>query len=230
MSRVTVQTRGEEPSPSPASRILGPATAPQRRRTDLLSDPRSDDLRKARGQRSRNHIILALLDLMRSGVLHPSVDQVARTAHVSVRTVYNHFHDREHLVACAVDVGLVSAIEDVLPVPAGAPRTFRIRATCRQRRDLFEQLDTFERVVHAGALANEELRTLLGRHHAALRHQLALAFAPELLAQGGRGPLLLDQLATAASWEHWRELREAHGCSAATAETIMTTFLADILR
>ncbi|MEM7767323.1 MAG: TetR/AcrR family transcriptional regulator [Pseudomonadota bacterium] len=55
------------------------------------------DGRRRRSERSRKLIIGALLELIRSGDMHPSARKVADTADVSLRTVYRLFEDVETL-------------------------------------------------------------------------------------------------------------------------------------
>ena len=57
------------------------------------------DGRVQRSQRSRQAMVQALFDLVGSGVLQPTAQQVARRAKVGIRTVFRHFSDMDSLLA-----------------------------------------------------------------------------------------------------------------------------------
>src|SRR5271166_5670392 len=57
------------------------------------------DGRQRRSARSREGIVQALFELVGSGVLRPTAQQVAETAGVGIRSVFRHFADMESLFA-----------------------------------------------------------------------------------------------------------------------------------
>ena len=57
----------------------------------------SSDGRVRRGERSRDQIVGALLELVQEGFLRPAAEQVARRARVGTRTVFRHFEDMDSL-------------------------------------------------------------------------------------------------------------------------------------
>lgn len=60
------------------------------------------DGRYARSERSRQAMVDALLDLLRSGTIRPSSAQIAQRAGVTQRTLFNQFGDMDSLItACA---------------------------------------------------------------------------------------------------------------------------------
>src|SRR5690606_1225542 len=59
------------------------------------------DGRAVRAERTRQAIVDALLTLLESGEVRPTADQIAGAAGVSTRSVFQHFPDREDLLAAA---------------------------------------------------------------------------------------------------------------------------------
>ena len=55
------------------------------------------DGRRRRGQNNRARIVTAMLEIIRTGDMSPSADQVAARADVGLRTVFRHFKDMDSL-------------------------------------------------------------------------------------------------------------------------------------
>ena len=95
------------------------------------------DGRLLRGERTRLQIIDATIELIHAGNPQPTSAEIAGHAGISgrPRTMFSHFGGLE--VFCeAAYLRIRSGSGPILP--AKGPLDIRVRATCRQRRQLFE--------------------------------------------------------------------------------------------
>lgn len=76
---------------------------------DAIVDEEGDG-RTLRRTRNRQRVIVALLDLLRSGNMDPSVADIADLAGVSHRSVFRYFDDINDLVRTAIDYEVQQAI------------------------------------------------------------------------------------------------------------------------
>lgn len=85
------------------------------------------DGRAARGQRSREAIVSAMLSLIREGVVRPSTTQIADRAGVTQRTLFNHFADVPSLMGevASAQVEFVSRNMPRPPIPPCRPKLGR---------------------------------------------------------------------------------------------------------
>jgi AcrR family transcriptional regulator len=60
-----------------------------------LADEEEADGRRQRSSRSRERIVLAMIDLIRAGEMSPAAARVAEKANVGLRTVFRHFEEME---------------------------------------------------------------------------------------------------------------------------------------
>jgi AcrR family transcriptional regulator len=188
------------------------------------------DRRLARGKRTRTIIADALIDLIDAGNPHPTTRQVAARAGVSLRTVFHHFNHVEILFRSAAGLHLSRHRRLVAAIPPHGPIESRIRATCHQRRELFEVIGPVLRVAYARAHGSPGLNAVLGQHRSRLRRQLAVTLGPELSARGRQAKALLDTLELTTSWQSWSALRFEAGHSASSAEQFMAFAVTRLLR
>ncbi len=161
----------------------------------------------------------------------PSAKKVARRAGISRRMVFNHFEGgMDGLLTGAVELALSRQHGLIRGVPPRGPTPPRVRALCRQRRELFEQLGPVYRTAYARASTSSGLVQVLVAHRSLLREQLAHTLAPELEAKGADAGLLLDLLEQATGWEAWCGLRNLALRSAPSAERAMTFAAGQLLR
>jgi len=161
------------------------------------------DGRVRRGEQSRTAIVNALFELIGSGVLQPTAQQVADRGGVGIRSVFRHFSEMDSLYA-ALDARLEGEASRLL---FGGERrgslAARARALVRQRVTLFERVAPYKR---AANLARQRSRFIQERHQRMqrlLRDDL-LAWVPEL----ARAPVdLVEALDLATSFEAWDRLR-----------------------
>src|SRR5215468_7179982 len=96
------------------------------------------DGRRARAERNRDAVVDAILELLRAGVVRPSMNEIAEASGVSVRSVFRHFDDVESLWLAAIKrnwevVGPLFQLD----VPEGE-LDVRLKALLEQRARLFE--------------------------------------------------------------------------------------------
>ena len=132
-----------------------------------------------RGERSRQAIVEALLDLVGGGVLQPTAQQVAARAGVGIRSVFRHFSEMEGLFA-AMNAHLEGDVRRLLQGgQRGGALADRVRALVRQRATLFERIAPYKR---AANLQRWRSRFLTNRHRELLRalHADRREWLPEL--------------------------------------------------
>lgn len=161
-----------------------------------------------------------MIDLIEAGNSQPNSLQVAEHAGVSRRTVFHHFRDLDALFVSAAEVHGARHRSLITTIPPRGPVEVRIRATCRQRRELFETIAAVHGAAHARTQALPDLASYLADHRFTLRRHLAITLAPELDARGARAEVLLDAVELATGWETWHGLRSQGQHSATSAEEI----------
>ncbi len=187
------------------------------------------DGRRARGVRTRNAIIEALLDLVADGDLKPTAQRVADQAGVSVRSVYQHFTDIEGLYSQAAERVEELADELAGDVDPGLALNDRIERFVAARTGLLDILMPF---LASARLVEPESEILL-KHRSGmekhLRDETSKVFGPELSKVGGsqrrQALAALDEL---TSWRAWEHLLEHLGVR--TARQVMRTGVESMLK
>jgi AcrR family transcriptional regulator len=161
------------------------------------------DGRSLRGARNREHIIRALLELVREGELLPTAEQVSRRAGVGTRTVFRHFDDMESLYA-----ELAQAIErEVLPLLDGPIATGNIQtracALVQRRVEIWEKIAPFKR---AGAIQRWNVAFLQRRQMEEVRRLRTdlLRWLPEL---SEAAEPVVEAVDLSTSFDAWNRLR-----------------------
>jgi len=144
-----------------------------------------------------------MLELVGTGVLAPTAQQVADRAGVGIRTVFRHFSEMDALYQ-SMDAWLEGEARPLLAVtPPKGGLEERARALVRQRALFFERIAPYKR---AGNLLRWRSRFLQERHahlQSVLRTEL-LRWLPELSEAPAE---LLAALELATSFEAWDRLR-----------------------
>lgn len=145
----------------------------------------------------------ALLELVGSGVLQPTAQQVAEAAGVGIRSVFRHFADMDSLFA-EMDARLQAEALPILRADPIEGRTEqRARALVERRSEFFERIAPYKR----SGTVQRWRSTFLQRRHATLVRALRadlLRWLPELR----RAPAdLVDALDLLLSFEAWDRLR-----------------------
>lgn len=182
----------------------------------------SVDGRVLRGVRNREAVVEAFLSLIEEGDLRPTARAIAARAHVSLRSVFQHFDDLEQIYEVAgrrVYKRLRHLLE---PVPATVPVDERIDELVYRRAALLDGLDSVERAARLREPFSEQLRAnrqALVRYR---REQTETTLAPELARlPAPERDQVLTAIETATSWEAWYHLRTDQGLDPAGAAAVM---------
>lgn len=179
------------------------------------------DGRRARGLRTRDAIISALLDLVASGDVAPTAQRIADRAGVSVRSVYQHFADVEGLYADAAERTYEWVRETAKDVDTSLPVTRRVDAFVDDRSGTLESLLPFHRAVRLMEPNSDRVRAFRMAMEKWEKDRVGKVFAPELRAMDSsqRSAVLagIDVLASADSWDHLRR----NGQSARAARHVL---------
>lgn len=179
------------------------------------------DGRRARGLRTRDAIVSALMDLIAAGDVAPTAQRIADRAGVSVRSVYQHFTDVEGLYADASARTYDWVLAMSRDIDPSWDRERRIDEFVSSRSAVLEALTPFNRasrLIEPQSEAIRRNRQVLQRQS---RERIALAFAPELSKlEGSARANLLNILDVLASWAAWDHLRST-GLSVRTARQVL---------
>jgi AcrR family transcriptional regulator len=196
------------------------------RRAGALAPTEAVDGRVRRGERSRQAIVEALLDLVGRGVLQPTAQQVAVRAGVGIRSVFRHFSEMERLFA-AMNAHLEGDVQRLLEGGRRAGRlTDRARALVRQRATLFDRILPYKR---AANLQRWRSRFLTNRHRELMRALRTdrRQWLPELDAAPAD---LQEAVDLAIGFEAWDRLRGDRQLGQAAAVGVMERTLLALLR
>jgi AcrR family transcriptional regulator len=193
-----------------------------------LGDGPVPDGRTERGRRTRERLLEALIELLDEGDRRPTAVSTASRAGVALRTLYHHFDDIEDLRSAALQAAWRARA--VLParIDPDAAIEVRILTLVRQLSSLYEAIVPLYR---AEPLPGESTVSIgaARRTQSAIRRHLARTFEPEIKAAGSGGPILLDALDTATSWESWDSLRFDLGRSPQRAASTFELVLRNLL-
>lgn len=190
------------------------------------------DGRNQRRERNRDAVVEALLALYREGDLAPSADTIAARAGISVRSLFRYFDDVDALVETAV----ASQLSHVAPllavnVPPDVAFDDRVRRFVAARIRMIEGVGEVGRVARSLAPIQPRVLEGLTQVRAALRDQLATAFAPELAAlPDDRRAATVAAADVVLSWEAYDLLRNDQRLSKAKAAGVMRGALVALLR
>lgn len=182
----------------------------------VTSDPIADG-RRRRGLDNRARIVAAMLELVQSGEVAPTAEQVAARADVGLRTVFRHFQDMDSLY------------REMGPVIAGALRAVadrpfrsddwrgRVIELVERRAFVFEQIAPYERASAVSRHRSPFLADAHARLVAAAREILKAQLSPDATIDA----LTLEALDLLLSFETWARLRDDQGLSAKRAREVV---------
>jgi TetR/AcrR family transcriptional regulator of autoinduction and epiphytic fitness len=165
----------------------------------------AQDGRVARGARTREAVIDAMLDLNAEGNLTPTIEEIAARVGRTTRSIYTHFQDKEALAVAIAERQLAQHLELFTARRIKGTRTERIDGIATHRAELFEAVAPARRSALVRMHRSPELQRQQTSLAAHLRDQLARTFEPELSALGADDALEMLDLHT--SWETWERLR-----------------------
>jgi AcrR family transcriptional regulator len=171
----------------------------------------------ARGDRvarTRESIIASALALALAGEIAPIVRDIAKTAGVSARTVFQHFSDTAELYVAVLGRMLAAIVGDFPELGAAWSVDERLAAVINQYSDRCERLLPMWTFVEALQRRSTDASDMVLQMYNSNRRQLALWFDRELMAM----PLesrerTLNALAMACAPESWVVLRRRLGLS-----------------
>lgn len=108
----------------------------------------ANDGRVQRGATSRERILQAIYEIVRSGQVRPTAEEVAERAQVGLRTVFRHFSDMDTL-RDDLTARVAAEIRSMLLETAVPPDTLEesVSAICQRRARIFEHIAPFRRAV-----------------------------------------------------------------------------------
>jgi TetR/AcrR family transcriptional regulator of autoinduction and epiphytic fitness len=198
--------------------------------SDGSTTPAKVDGRVARAVRTHAAIIEALVAVLAEGDLQPTAERIAERAGVSLRTVYQHFPDRQALHKAVAErqwreVGKVIEI-----ISSDLPLAERIDRLVAQRARIWEIVTPVRRVALLNAPFQPEIADEIARARAVTRDGVERLFAQELgsLPTGDRTEVL-EALNVAAEWPTWETLRAHQGLGIDEAQAIVRRMLRALL-
>jgi AcrR family transcriptional regulator len=188
------------------------------------------DGRVARGERTREAIVDALVALVEAGTLQPTGVEIAERAGVSLRSVRLHFPTREGLLLAAA-ARRAELMPPMAPVKADRPGLPALVSSFVEARARY--LEATGPIRRAGA-AFEPRSKAIGRVAKALRHErrrvTAETFAAVLASEPEESRAqLLDALDAASSGLTWDSLRLELQLSVEAASAVMARTIGALL-
>jgi len=183
------------------------------------------DGRRRRGQNNRARIVTAMLEIIRTGDMSPSADQVAARADVGLRTVFRHFKDMDSLYS-----EMSIAIEDELRAVVVTPFRStdwkdRVIELVDRRAFAFEKIAPFKHASEAYRHRSRFLDQDSGKLVMVLRQILVGELRPPLVDD----PLKVETLDLLLSFEAWSRLRREQGLSIEQASEVLRAAVRRIL-
>ena len=189
-----------------------------------------EDGRVLRGQRTREAVIDALLELHAEGNLTPTIEQIAERVGRTTRAIYQHFQDKEAFAAAIGERQLRTHGELFRAHPVEGDLPQRISGITGHRAELFEAVAPARRSALVRLHASPELQKQQTGLAAHLRDQVAKTFEPELSeldVDAAADTLELLDLHT--SWDTWERLRTWQGLSADRAKQLVSALITQAL-
>lgn len=187
------------------------------------------DGRVARGERTRQAVVEALLALYGENKLTPTMDEIASRVGMTSRTIYHHFDDQE-AIAEAVREHQRPLIVHHLEAQVGGTLEERISGLVTQRAQLYERIAPVRRAALANMHTSARIRKGQSGLAARSRRQLTTTFDPELSSlDADRRATTLELIDLHTSWETWERLRRWQRLSVAKAEALVTLLVRDAL-
>jgi AcrR family transcriptional regulator len=175
------------------------------------------DGRRRRGLDNRTRIVGAMLEIVYSGEVAPTAEQVAARADVGLRTVFRHFQDMDSLYR-----EMAVVIEGELLAVANRPfrsEDWRARLIelVERRAFAFERIAPYQRASaisrHRSKFLADAHRRLVGAAREILKAHLPAVVAGDLAT--------LEALDLLLSFETWARLRDDQGLSAKRAREVL---------
>ena len=176
------------------------------------------DGRRERSAQTRQVIIEAYLELLRTTTRIPTANEIAAKAGCSQRSVFERFSDLLTLSFAAADHVLEQANAESQPRDIDGDRQTRLRSQVQIRARVCERWLPIWRALIRHQYESEHLPARLARVYDMIVERLWLMYRPELetLPEPERSHLLIA-LEALTDFEAWGRMRERHGLSIETA-------------
>lgn len=200
------------------------------RPSSVSPPPAAVDGRHARSERSRQAMVDALLDLLRSGVLRPSSAQIAERAGVTQRTLFNQFGDMDSLIS-AVAARQSERVLSMLPSAGEGTLEERVARYGEGLEVLLEETMNVRWAVVTSATPMAPASAAVGTARQFVRRRLMDAFAPELDAVGDAAASeILEAIEIETDPVVWRLRRMQQGLTPAQARAVVERSILGVLR
>ena len=176
-------------------------------------------------------MVAALLALLDAGDPQPSMPRIAARAGVSLRSVFQHFADRESLYAAVYERQFARVAPLIGVIDAAAPLAARAAGLAAQRARVFTFIAPVRRAALRLAATSPAIATRLAAFRAAQRREVVQLFAAELrrLPPGPRRRRAA-MAAALCGFSTWEVLRSHQGLGAAAAARATAEALVNLLR
>ncbi|HEX4709110.1 TetR/AcrR family transcriptional regulator [Phenylobacterium sp.] len=167
------------------------------------------DGRRQRGEDNRARIVAAMLEIVHSGDLSPSAEQVAQRAEVGLRTVFRHFQDMESLyreMSAAIEGELWAVVERPFRSEDWRERVIEL---IERRSEAFEKAGPYLRATTIVRYRSKVLEADYARMTALMKEILRRQLPPAV----ARDQLKVEILDLLLGFESWSRLRREQGLS-----------------
>lgn len=182
-----------------------------------LADEDEADGRRQRSSRSRERIVHAMIELIRSGEMAPAAARVAEKANVGLRTVFRHFEEMDTLnrqISAIVEAEIRPLIE----------KPFEGKGWRAQFADLVERRAyIYERIMPlkiAGGLQRFRSRFLMEDYNRFIRMEregLKRVLPQKIINDA----VLFEAIEMTTAFQAWRRLRQDQGLSPKDALNVL---------
>ena len=178
------------------------------------AQPAAIDVRRLRGERTRQYIVEAYLALLNESPRLPTAVQIAERAGYSVRSLFERFPDLLTLSLAAADFAFAQANAEAVIRNVSADRPTRIRSQVETRGGTCERWLPLWRALNANKHYSPELKQRIHIIRDAVVRRLELMYRPELapLPEKERQWILIA-LEALTDFESWARMRAQHGLS-----------------
>ena len=220
--RVTIAQREAARQPQGPQATVGPMTrAPARPDSSAESDV--VDGRRRRGQDNRGRIVAAMMEIVHSGDIAPSAEQVAARADVGLRTVFRHFQDMDSLyreIAAAVGVEVRAVFDRPLQGETWQDRLFERAGRFALA---YEKMAPYKRAADAFRHRSKFLGTDYARLVQDQRQILERELPREILRDR------VEAIDLLLSFEAWARLRNEQGLTPRRAQAVIEATLRTLI-
>jgi len=187
------------------------------------AEPAVADGRRRRGQDNRARIVAAMMEIVHSGDVAPSAEQVAARADVGLRTVFRHFQDMDSLyreIAAAVGAEVRTVFDRPLQGQTWQDRLFeragRFAVAYEKMAPYKRAADAFK---HRSKFLGSDYAKLVQDQRRILEHEL-----PRDLARDR-----LEAIDLMLSFEAWARLRNEQGLTPRRAQAVIEAALRTLI-